>query len=169
MSLFFTFITVFFSVIQRAEMSNSWLKWVLLFYSLIKICIHGYTTVRTANIRVTTFFFIVASYPKQTTLCEREIPYIYIRIMLTTLELINQTLHFKLLGRLLQGRFSNLVRQSGWRSSIKFIAYFHINLQTYKHIQNVCTVVYILLELCCDVQSSSWQNVWSAGIGQSFH
>lgn len=64
-SLFFTFITVFFSVIQRAEMSNSQLIWVLLFYSLIKICIHGYTTVRTANIRVTTLYiYIVASYPK---------------------------------------------------------------------------------------------------------
>lgn len=57
-SAFVSFISLF-SGIQRAEMSK---RKVIFLNSLIKICIHGCTTVRTANISY--YFFIIASYPK---------------------------------------------------------------------------------------------------------
>lgn len=71
-------------------------------HSLVKICIHGNTTVRTANIR-DTLFLNCSILPKSKQLLVRGKFHINIVLQLTiTLELIYQTLHFKLLGRLSQ-------------------------------------------------------------------
>lgn len=83
-SSFVSFISIFFRSFKepKCQTDDGSFK-----HSLAKICIHGYTTVRTANIRVTLFFFYCSILPKSKQLLVRG--KFHINIVLTSFKMNN--------------------------------------------------------------------------------